>query len=166
MIAGYDRRRGFGVERVFGAPPETVFDSWTRPELLGWFFNPDNATDVPVTVDLRVGGQWRQHMVIDAANAYMTGGVYREIDRPRHLSFTFGAIDGWPKLDLDALDDSPLVTLDFEPHPEGTLMRLNMLFPDSYSEAQVDDWKKSGAREGWAMTVDRLVAVYPVRRAG
>ena len=104
-------------------------------------------------------------MLIDATNQYMTGGVYREIDRPRHLSFNFGATDGWPKLDLAALDDSPLVTLDFEAHPQGTLMRLNMLFPDSYSAAQVEEWKKSGAPEGWGMTVDRLVAVYPVLKS-
>jgi uncharacterized protein YndB with AHSA1/START domain len=165
MIGGYDKRQGFGLERVFGAPPEMVFDAWTRPELLGWFFNPDNATTVPVSVDLRVGGQWRQHMVIDATNQYMTGGVYREIDRPRHLSFTFGATDGWPRIDLATLDDSPLVTLDFEAHPQGTLMRLNMLFPDSYSAAKVEEWTKSGAPEGWGMTVDRLVAVYPVTRS-
>ena len=50
----------FTVDRVLNAPRETVYRAWTEPEHLTWFFNPGHPTDVPTTVDLRVGGQWRQ----------------------------------------------------------------------------------------------------------
>ncbi|MFY8031154.1 MAG: SRPBCC family protein, partial [Devosia sp.] len=60
MDATYRLERGITLTRLFDAPPDVVFDAWTRPEALGWFFNPDNPTDIPAEVDLRVGGEWRQ----------------------------------------------------------------------------------------------------------
>ena len=42
---------------------------------------------------------------------YFTGGVYREIVPDEKLVFAWGATDGWPQLDLERLDDSPLVTV-------------------------------------------------------
>jgi uncharacterized protein YndB with AHSA1/START domain len=52
-------------------------------------------------------------MVIDESTAYVTGGVYREIVHEEKLVFAWGATDGWPKLDPDRLDESPLVTVAF-----------------------------------------------------
>ena len=73
----------FTVDRVLNAPRETVYRAWTEPEHLTWFFNPGHPTDVPTTVDLRVGGQWRQHMVVDAETDYITGGIYLELVPPK-----------------------------------------------------------------------------------
>ena len=72
-------RREFTLTWTLPAPPANVFRAWTDPDHLGWFYNPEQpaATD-PIEVDLRVGGAWRQTMVIDPDTRYTTGGIYLE----------------------------------------------------------------------------------------
>ena len=38
---------------------------------------------------MRVGGAWRQQMIIDESTAYVTSGVYREIVPDEKLVFEF-----------------------------------------------------------------------------
>ena len=155
---------GFSLSREFDAPPMAVFEAWTKPELLGWYFNPDNPVTVPLSVDLRVGGQWRQQMVIDAHTNYITGGVYREIVPGRRLVFSMGAVGGWPALSLDALDEAPLVTVEFSDIGGRTRMDLRLELPPGYVDerfgATLDQM-----RAGWGMTIDRLVADLRSKRA-
>ena len=102
--------RGFTIVRRLAAPRELVFAAWTDPDhLLHWFANLPPRE--PVTVDLRVGGAWRLDMVENPDRAYVTGGIYREIDPPESLAFSWGAVGGWPDIDPDRLDDAPLVTV-------------------------------------------------------
>ncbi len=49
-------------------------------------------------------GHRRQHDLRD-------GRLYREIVEDENLVFTWGATDGWPKIDPERLDESPLVTV-------------------------------------------------------
>ncbi|HTM77320.1 MAG TPA: SRPBCC domain-containing protein [Devosia sp.] len=160
MQASYALKRGFALKRIFDAPPDVVFRAWTDPTFLGWFFNPGMEHDVPISVDLRVGGQWRQQMVENADKQYFTGGVYREIVPGEKLVFSFGAVGGWPPIDLDNLDAGPLVTLRFKPAGAGTEMELLVQLPDHLSEQQTREWMTSGMVDGWGQTIDRLVAVY------
>ena len=162
MDVTYRLDRGISLTRLFDAPPDVVFDAWTKPEALGWFFNPDNPTDIPVEVDLRVGGAWRQMMIINADNQYVTGGVYREIVPGKRLSFYWGARGGWPALDPEKLEDSPVCTISFTPKGNATEMRFRVLFPDHYSPQTVEEWLNCGMVPGWNMTIDRLVDVLGV----
>ena len=158
MTATYKFDRGFTLKRQFDAPPSLVFQAWTDPACLDWFFNPGMPVTAPTVVDLRVGGVWRQQMVENADKQYFTGGVYREIVPGEKLVFSWGAKDGWPPIDLDNLDEGPLVTLRFKPAGGGTEMDLQVQFPDHLSEGRVREWLQTGMREGWGMTIDRLVA--------
>ena len=160
MSATYELGRGFSMRRVFAAPPDMVFQAWTDPAQLGWFFNPGMPVTAPTVVDLRVGGQWRQQMVETADRQYFTGGVYREIVPGQKLVFSFGAVDGWPPIDLDNLDEGPLVTLRFKPVGAGTEMELQVQLPDHLSEEKTREWMQSGMMDGWSATIDRLVAVF------
>jgi uncharacterized protein YndB with AHSA1/START domain len=111
-------RRNFTLAWTLDAPPAEVFRAWTDPDHLDWFFNDTNPIpSEPIELDLRVGGAWRQRMVIDESTNYMTGGVYREIVPDQKLVFAWGAT-GWPQLDPDRLDDSPLVTVTLD-HVDG-----------------------------------------------
>ncbi len=148
--------RGVTLERRYKAPPEMVFEAWTRPEHLGWFFNPGQPVDEPATVDLRVGGQWRQMMVIDATTRYWTGGIYREIDPPRRLVIAWGAVDGWPRLDPARLDETPQIVVQLEPDGEGTRMRASLEFPAHFDDRRIGEWRALGVEDGWRQTVDRL----------
>ena len=105
-------QREFTLTWTLDAAPAEVFRAWTDPDHLDWYYNPDHPIpSEPIELDLRVGGVWRQYMVIDESTAYFTGGVYREIVPDEKLVFAWGASDGWPQLDMDHLDDSPLVTM-------------------------------------------------------
>lgn len=149
----------FTLTWVLPAAPEDVFRAWTDPGQLDWFYNDGQPVpDAPIELDLRVGGAWRQLMVIDETTSYVTGGVYREIVPGRRLVFAWGAEDGWPDLDPVSLDESPLVTLALEPVEQGTELTLHVEFPGRLPTGRFPvDWF-GYAPDGWRVTVDRLAA--------
>src|SRR5215831_14886499 len=58
------------------AAPLAEADAWIDPDHLEWFYNDAQPLpDGPIELDLRVGGAWRQQMVIDETTSYVTGGV-------------------------------------------------------------------------------------------
>jgi len=150
--------RDFTLTRTLDAAPADVFEAWTDPDQLGWYYNPDQPIPTePIELDLRVGGAWRQRMVVDEATAYVTGGIYREIVRDEKLVFSWGATDGWPELDLDRLEDSPLVTLTLSVVDGYTEMTLHVELPASFAESVPTQWFDH-IETGWSDTVDRLTA--------
>jgi uncharacterized protein YndB with AHSA1/START domain len=150
--------RGFTLTRTLEAPRELVFQAWTDPEHMQWYFNPAMHTDEPISVDLRVGGQWRVMMVINEKLDYFTGGVYLELVPPERIVFAWGATDGWPKVDTDRLHDGPIATITLAEAGEQTEMSFHLGFPDDWSDEQVREAVASGMRDGWGDTIDRLVA--------
>jgi uncharacterized protein YndB with AHSA1/START domain len=141
------------------ASPAEVFGAWTDPDRLGWFYNDAQPVpDEPIEVDLRVGGVWRQLMVIDGQTSYYTGGVYREIVPDEKLVFAWGAVDGWPELDPDRLDASPLVTVTLTPAGERTELRLRVELREGAARDRLRDFWPRAIGNGWRDTVDRLAA--------
>jgi uncharacterized protein YndB with AHSA1/START domain len=154
MAPTYQQERGFVLTRMLDAPPEVVWQAWTQPKYLDWFFNPGTRTYLPTSVDLRVGGAWRQHMVESENRQYVTGGIYKEIVPHSRLVFAWGASGGWP--DTDAMD-GPQVTVELTPEGERTRMDVALYLPDQLSAAEVQGWLDKGLEPGMAMTIDRLV---------
>lgn len=111
--------------------------------------------DEPVEIDLRVGGAWRQVMVIDQETRYVTGGIYLDIVPGEKLVFAWGAVDGWPRIRSDQLDEAPRVTVMFKPSSGGTLLILDVDIPESMSEELARERLLGAAQEGWKSTVDR-----------
>jgi uncharacterized protein YndB with AHSA1/START domain len=144
--------REFTLRRTIPASPAEVFAAWTDAGQLDWFFSGEGSPGRP-EVDLRVGGAWRQVMVIDDDEQYVTGGIYREIVPGERLVFTWGAEGGWPEPN----EDAPVVTLTFAPAEAGTEMALTHSFPEHLSEERVREQLATGMRAGWGMTIDRLV---------
>jgi uncharacterized protein YndB with AHSA1/START domain len=154
-------RREFTLMWSLDATPAQVFRAWTDPAHLEWYYNDQQPIpDMAIELDLRVGGVWRQLMVIDETTAFVTGGVYREIVPDERLVFAWGATDGWPELDPARLDESPLVTVLLSQVDGRTEMSLTVALPASLAEEHVREWWALGVREGWRATVDRLAAVY------
>ena len=162
MAQTYDLERGFTLTRMLDAPPEMVWQAWTEPKYLDWFFNPDTRPSHPTSVDLRIGGAWRQHMVIDAGTQYITGGIYREIVPNRKLVFAWGASGGWPDTDEPG---GPEVTVELTPVGQQTRMDLALRLPDQLTETQVQDWMDKGIERGMTMTIDRLVQRFQAQTA-
>lgn len=158
MTATAATGRRFTIVRRLPAPREAVFRAWTDPEHLTWFENPGHATTVPTTVDLTVGGAWRVEMVEHPGKRYVTGGVYREIVPGERIVFSWGAVGGWPALDLERLDDNPVVTVDLRDVEGGTEMVVLVAMADHLTEDEVRGWLDTGMATGWRVTLDRLEA--------
>jgi len=110
------------VTRSFAAPPEFVFDAWTKPELLQRWLGVHADWSMPACeVDLRVGGAyvygWR-----NSKGAGMTSrGVFLEIERPRLIVSTERFDDPW-------YPGESVNTLLLEPEGDGTRSTLTMRF--------------------------------------
>jgi uncharacterized protein YndB with AHSA1/START domain len=150
--------REFTLTWTLDAPPADVFRAWTDPDHLDWFYNDEQPVpDEPIELDLRVGGVWRQQMVIDENTSYATGGVYREIVPNERLVFSWGANGGWPDLDPERLDDSPLVTVTITQTDGPTELTVRVELPATLSGSRMPHWFEH-AEDGMRDTVDRLVA--------
>jgi uncharacterized protein YndB with AHSA1/START domain len=78
------------LTRVFDAPPADVFDAWlSREEWQAWIGPEGVDCDVSL-LEPHVGGRYRLEMRL-ASGRLPVAGVFRVIDRPRTLSFTWGA---------------------------------------------------------------------------
>ena len=162
MTTTDDTRRDFTLHWSLDATPEQAFEAWTDPDRLGWYYNDHQPIpEEPIELDLRVGGVWRQKMVIDEETSFFTGGVYREIVPSERLVFAWGATDGWPELDPERLDESPTVTVLLSGKDGRTEMLVTVELPESLSETEAREWLEMGITNGWRDTVDRLAAVIP-----
>jgi uncharacterized protein YndB with AHSA1/START domain len=104
------------ITRVFEAPPARVFDAWlTREEWQAWIGPEGVHCDVHL-LEPRVGGRYRLTMHVSGEPPIAVAGVFEVIDRPRTLSFTWGA-EGDPS-------QQSQVTLTFRELPDKTEMTL------------------------------------------
>jgi uncharacterized protein YndB with AHSA1/START domain len=77
--------------RVFDATPERVFDAWmNRVEWQAWLGPEGVHCDIPL-LDARVGGEYRLTMHLSNGEQIPVAGVFKLIERPHTLSFTWGA---------------------------------------------------------------------------
>ena len=77
------------VVRDFSAPRNTVFDAWTKPELMSrWLLGPPGWTMPVCEMDLRVGGRFRWRWRNDTGTEFGFTGVFREVVRPSRLVHT------------------------------------------------------------------------------
>jgi uncharacterized protein YndB with AHSA1/START domain len=87
------------VSRVIGTDPDTLFRAWTSPqELMHWWRQEGNGwTFAGASIDLRVGGRYRLGMTDPDGKTHVAVGIYREVQRPVRLVFTWdweGPTDG------------------------------------------------------------------------
>jgi uncharacterized protein YndB with AHSA1/START domain len=150
--------RSLTLTRMLDAPRDLVFEAWTDPGQLRWFLNITPAE--PIEVDLRVGGIWKLRMIENEEMQYLSGGMYLEIVPVEKLVYAWGAVGGWPELDVDHPEKNPIVTITLNEIGEQTEMVFRMDLPDGLSDQQVRDWFALGIRDGWAVTIDRLVTSF------
>jgi uncharacterized protein YndB with AHSA1/START domain len=130
------------LRRTFAASRERVFRAWTTPEEMKKWKAPGPMTTPLAEVDLRVGGRYRVHMREPDGALHRLVGVYREVDPPRKLVYTWS----W--------EESPeqgetLVTVEFLDRDGATEVVLTQeLFPS--------DDVRSRHEHGWAGCFDKL----------
>jgi uncharacterized protein YndB with AHSA1/START domain len=76
------------VRRTIAAAADDIFDAWLDPEALAAWMRPGVIRSTVAHVEPRVGGAYEITMQ-GSAGPIVHKGVYRQIDRPRRLVFTW-----------------------------------------------------------------------------
>ena len=132
------------LERLIAAPPERVFELWTEPELIAQWFGPDGYEIPSYALDVRPGGKWRTTMRSPEGKLHTVSGVYRVIEKPRRLVFTWA----WDQDDGSRGHETE-VTVTFEPTPGGTRLKLSQ---QTFQSREVRD----NHGKGWSSSFDCL----------
>jgi uncharacterized protein YndB with AHSA1/START domain len=129
------------LERVIATTPERLFALWSEPEEIARWWGPEGFTCPHYDMDVRPGGRWRTTMRRPDGTEHVVSGIYRVIDPPRRISFTWAWDD-----DAGLRGHETEVTVTFEPVPGGTRMVLTQqIFRDKDS--------RDRHRQGWSSSL-------------
>jgi uncharacterized protein YndB with AHSA1/START domain len=135
------------ITRVFDAPRELVFETWTDPKHVGHWWGPNGFTVTIYEMDVRPGGVW--HFVMHGPDGvdYENKIIYTEIVKPERLVYIHGSgEEGEP--------GQFQVTVTFTEQGNKTQLTMQMLFASAADRDKVVE--EFGAIEGANQTLDRL----------
>jgi len=135
------------LERLIAAPPEQLFALWTEPSQVMKWWAPEGYTVSAHSFDMKPGGRWRVAMRRADGGEVATCGVYRVVDPPHRLTFTWA----WENED-GARDHETEVTVIFETSPGGA--RLTLVQRRFESKRARDDHGR-----GWSGCLVRIATV-------
>jgi glutathione S-transferase len=136
-------RQVLKLERRFKAKPDRVFVAWIEPKQLVQWFGPEGMTVPAHKIDPRVGGSWLTTMRGKDGQEHTVSGVYREIDRPRRLVFT------WAWHNEGKRGHETEVIVEFRPDGDGTLMTLTQ-------HSFADEHQRDLHNQGWSSSFNDL----------
>lgn len=159
------------LSRTFTASRERIFSAWTDPEQLKRWWGAGEGFTTPIAeIDLRVGGSYRLGMKPPDQNViYVVGGVYREVQPPAKLVYTWTweppldsetmepASEHPPEMANMALPNQTLVTVEF--HAQGNATELVLTHEYFADQPTRDEHNK-----GWNGTFDRLAKLIEAGR--
>ena len=127
------------VRRMIAATPDELFDAWINPQALALWMRPRGIRHTTAKADVRIGGSYEIVMQGDDAT-HPHHGIYRVIDRPRRLAFT------WVSNATKSCET--LVTVDFMPSGDRTeVVVTHERLPHGAHESHI---------EGWTTALERL----------
>jgi uncharacterized protein YndB with AHSA1/START domain len=136
----------FTMSRVFNAPRETVWRVFTDPTLIPEWWGQRNTTTVVDKMDVKVGGAWRYIEKDAEGNEYAFNGVYKELDPPQRLAYTF---------EFEPMAGHVVVdTVTLEELPGGKTRIVTVTICDTLEDLEglLQSGMEDGATESW----DRL----------
>jgi len=154
------------ITRELDAPPQHVWKAWTDPELVKRWWGPEHFTAPTVRMDLKVGGKYVWSMRGPAGTQWdremFNAGVFKEIVPNEKLVLTqfMSDVDG-NMIDATKYGQPPdfpaefQITVLFEGTGNGRT-RLSIIYPKPESEAQYQAMLKSGMKEGWDSSMNKL----------
>jgi uncharacterized protein YndB with AHSA1/START domain len=141
-----DKERELVLQRQVPFARELVWKAMTDPDHVNNWWGPDGFSCEEVSMDFRVGGEWRFKMVGPDGTRYPNHSVFKEITHLSKLVFDHG--DGarmWFEM-----------TVTLEDTGQGTLITLRQLYPSRESRDAVVG--KYGAVEGGNQHLAKLEA--------
>jgi uncharacterized protein YndB with AHSA1/START domain len=128
------------LERLIAAQPDSLFELWTEPELLITWWGPEGYETTAPALDVRPGGRWRITMRTSDGAVRTVSGVYRTVEPPRRLVFTWAFEEGGVR------GDETEVAVTFEAAPGGSrLVLLQRTFAT-----------RDRHQQGWSSSFGRL----------
>jgi uncharacterized protein YndB with AHSA1/START domain len=135
--------RALKLVRRFPAKPERVFRAFADPKRLVKWWGPKGVTIPVCEMDVRPGGRWLTTMRAPDGSDMIVSGVYREIDPPTRLVFT------WAWHQDGKRGHETVVTIALKPHGAGTELTLTQA---AFESAQ----SLNAHRQGWSSSFDCL----------
>lgn len=136
------------MSRVFDAPREVVWDTFTDPKQVVQWWGPTGFTTTIHEMDVRPGGAWRHTMHGPDGTNYPNKSVFTEVVKPERIVYEHGGgREGGPSVSFEA-------TWTFEAQGGKTLLTGRMVFATAAAREFVV--KEHGAIEGGKQTFDRL----------
>jgi uncharacterized protein YndB with AHSA1/START domain len=134
--------------RIFDAPRELVFRTYTDPSTIGEWWGPRSMTTAVDLMEVKKGGVWRFVQQESNGTIHAHNGVYHEVTAPERLVNTY-EYEGFP-------GSVGLVTTTFEELPDG---KTKFTEVSLYPSAEVREGVlQSGMTEGAEELFDRLEA--------
>ena len=136
------------IQRTFEAPARTLFDAWTRADLVKRWWAPRShrVTLASCEADVRAGGSYRYVMRRDTGEEFAFSGQYTEVNRPSRLAYT-------QVFEPMAHLGAAMVTLTLEEQNGTTHLLLHALYPSRESR---DQTVASGMEHGTRETFEQL----------
>jgi uncharacterized protein YndB with AHSA1/START domain len=120
------------VRRTIPASAEVLFDAFLDPNALAEWMRPGTIRSTVATVEPRVGGRYEVLMQGDSGTIPHRG-VYRLLDRPKRLVFTWNSPHTGP--------NETLVTVDFVKAATGTeVIVTHELLPEEARPSHSRGW--------------------------
>ena len=157
---------GVKIERVFNATREKVWKAWTDEEMTKKWWGPEGFSAPSIKVNLAVGQKYIFAMRGPAGSEWdrnmYSAGVYKEIVPNEKLVVTdyFSDAEGnMIEPSAEGQDQNfpkeQTVTVLFEDAGEGKT-KLSIIYPKPETEEQMEAMLKSGMKEGWNSSLDKL----------
>jgi uncharacterized protein YndB with AHSA1/START domain len=138
------------IRKWVAAPPERVFELWTRPELVRTWWGPEGVTCTAAEIDLRVGGRYRIANSFPDGRTVWIAGAFERIERPRLLIYSWQLEPGH--------GDPERVTIRFDASGNGT--EVVVVHEQIEGEAE-----KQGHERGWFDCLMRLGGITSAQSA-
>ena len=133
------------VTRLINAPREEVYAAWSDTEQAKKWSAPEGLTCPSYESDDRVGGRYRLEMHGPDGDTYIATGVYRVVDPPSKLVYTW-RWESDPELET-------LVTVLFK--EKGKKTELTVIHEGLPTESHQKDHE-----QGWSESIDKFVAQF------
>ena len=157
------------IERIFNAPKTVVWNAWTDPELIKEWWGPEGFTAPSIKVDLQVGGKYVFAMQGPEGSEWdkvmYSAGIYNEIVPNEKLVVTdfFSDENGNRMEPVKSGQDSNFptemkATILFEEIEDGKT-KLSIIYPKPENKEQFEAMLKSGMKEGWQSSLNKLAKV-------
>lgn len=151
------------LERIFDAPRDLVWRTWTDPKLLHRWYGP-NIETVIHEIDLRPGGCWLNEMKMRGMSDF-SKAVFQEVTEPEKLVWHHSSSDSnWNIISNPMMPNWPrtlLTTVTFEDMSDKTNVHLRQL-PIDATDAELACFAEmmAGMTGGWGsgyMIIDELL---------